>query len=468
MKKGKLLLSLAMMCLSIAVLCFGVFSAISVSYTISGTISYTVSDAFVIVNTKVYSGTNQYTTDEELSTLATDLATGTQTLNASGFTQDTSFSIPEYNSTNSESFEKTNVALTLSSTNKSYLVEMTVQNLSPSVNVWAKATWTLGDTANIAQGNNSSQSTIAKDSPKCIYFIVSLKDMTQAVSNISYTMGLNIGIGAMPIEANSDGNTISTTYGTTWAEYVAENSSTYSLDTNDYVLKDGKQLYYWSEKVSSTSTIIERATYSKTQLKTFQVDLQDSGTYWYTELGTGWICTNLSDGTYKFGTGSIRWRLVSLDGETRYNYTKAKPTGHSGAIFVQETVVWEMSSSFNNSGCVEYANSDIRKFVTTSSNFGLTEFPNYIVSYRDSSATNGKVDGDKFWLLSEIQAKTFFKDDSDRMYCVRENVSLQWWLRTPYKFDDDYDSARLVGSDGSIGYAWRTTTLNIRAAFQLA
>ena len=55
MKKFKLLASIASMCLAIAVLCFGVFAASSVSYTISGTITYDVSDVFVNVKTSVYS-----------------------------------------------------------------------------------------------------------------------------------------------------------------------------------------------------------------------------------------------------------------------------------------------------------------------------------------------------------------------------------------------------------------------------
>ncbi len=55
MKKFKLLASIASMCLAIAVLCFGVFAASSVTYQISGTISYDVSDVFVNVKTTVYS-----------------------------------------------------------------------------------------------------------------------------------------------------------------------------------------------------------------------------------------------------------------------------------------------------------------------------------------------------------------------------------------------------------------------------
>ena len=63
MKKFKLLASIASMCLAIAVLCFGVFAASSVTYTISGTITYDVSDVFVNVKTSVYSFADALSSD---------------------------------------------------------------------------------------------------------------------------------------------------------------------------------------------------------------------------------------------------------------------------------------------------------------------------------------------------------------------------------------------------------------------
>ena len=53
-RKSKLFFSLVSLCFSIAVLCFGVYSAMSVSYTVSGSVSYTVKDVFVSWTTRVY------------------------------------------------------------------------------------------------------------------------------------------------------------------------------------------------------------------------------------------------------------------------------------------------------------------------------------------------------------------------------------------------------------------------------
>ena len=69
-RKTKLFFSLASLCFSIAVLCFGVYSAMSVSYSISGSVSYEVTDAFVDITTTVYSSNAIATTDEELLSLA--------------------------------------------------------------------------------------------------------------------------------------------------------------------------------------------------------------------------------------------------------------------------------------------------------------------------------------------------------------------------------------------------------------
>ena len=54
MKKFKLTMTVATMCLALAVLCFGVFSATNITYTIGGSISYEVNDVFATGETDVY------------------------------------------------------------------------------------------------------------------------------------------------------------------------------------------------------------------------------------------------------------------------------------------------------------------------------------------------------------------------------------------------------------------------------
>ncbi len=53
-KKVKLFVTIASFCLAISMLAFGVYAASSVSYTVSGTLTYTVSNALVGVSTQMY------------------------------------------------------------------------------------------------------------------------------------------------------------------------------------------------------------------------------------------------------------------------------------------------------------------------------------------------------------------------------------------------------------------------------
>ena len=77
-KRLKLLTSLSTFCLAIAVLCFGVFAAIKVTYTISGSISYDVNDAYVKINTTVYAST-KVLTQEQVEQYTLDFVTADPT-----------------------------------------------------------------------------------------------------------------------------------------------------------------------------------------------------------------------------------------------------------------------------------------------------------------------------------------------------------------------------------------------------
>ena len=65
-KKGKLVLSFMTLCLSLAVLVFGVYSATSVNYSAGGNVSYQLNDVFVNINTQLYRSTSTSLTDEYL------------------------------------------------------------------------------------------------------------------------------------------------------------------------------------------------------------------------------------------------------------------------------------------------------------------------------------------------------------------------------------------------------------------
>ena len=102
-KKLKLFASLASLCLSIAVLCFGVFAALRVDYSLSGSVSYTAKDVFVNIKTSLYRSTSDSVTTENgvVSTLAAfkntaqtleEVATQTSTQAVPGFSAEDVYS----------------------------------------------------------------------------------------------------------------------------------------------------------------------------------------------------------------------------------------------------------------------------------------------------------------------------------------------------------------------------------------
>lgn len=195
MKKLKLSLSIASLCLCFAVLCFGVFSATNVSYNIGGSISYEVNDAFVKINTKVYKNSKKYN-QGDLEILAEELSDGTTTVDKESFTLDNSFNIEEYDSTSQDSFSFDQLNLEFSSTDKCFLVETEVKNLSPSTNVWVLADLdNISMPENVVQGNNVMIREIASSSPKKMYFAISIKDDKSSVATSNFKLQVKAGIG---------------------------------------------------------------------------------------------------------------------------------------------------------------------------------------------------------------------------------------------------------------------------------
>ena len=64
-KKSRLLLSICTLVICIGVMCFGVYSATKVEYTVAGTISYEVNDVFVDIKTSLYASTLSFYESKE-------------------------------------------------------------------------------------------------------------------------------------------------------------------------------------------------------------------------------------------------------------------------------------------------------------------------------------------------------------------------------------------------------------------
>lgn len=193
MKKVKLMLSLSLMCLSIAVLCFGVLAAQSVSYSISGTISYDVQDVFVEITTKVYKVQDQQ--------IVSTMKTNASSLESKSFSEiDTSTyvlsqELTAFNSTTSEAGTSDTISITYGKDTEgttacyTYYIVINIKNLTSSKNITAY----VRESATTNSSNtytNRYVDDVSSTGTKNIVIACSLKDKKESVTGekVSYVV----------------------------------------------------------------------------------------------------------------------------------------------------------------------------------------------------------------------------------------------------------------------------------------
>ncbi len=433
MKKTKLLLSLAMMCLSIAVLCFGVLAATSVTYSISGTISYEVNDVFVKINTSVYAIAEQQDKTTVIATVkGMESVSQENSLSINSKTYTRTQTMDEYDSTNADTGSATGIDLTYGGTKGyyTYYIVINIQNLSSSKAVDAIITDKTTADLNSIKTTNLYQNNIASTQAKNIVIAYSIKDKTSSITNAAISYSLKV-----------------------------------SYETKDY-----------------TNPIT--------------IEKDETNSYYYVTLGTGKVLTGTSN-TVASTDSDIKWRLVSLDGVNKYTYDSSdnfEARYLSDAVFLQETAVNE-TLVFDSSKSQNYYNSSIRKSIKEGSYFNLTTSSdlsfvkarkidsisywrwgeNYSLEYDSSGTKVSNLDNstDKFWLLSSEEVNTFVGDTKEsRKWMNSDNEGgVAFWLRTPRTKDTAI--VLIVDSEGYLTYAnlggssWDGAKKSVRAAFQL-
>lgn len=235
MKKIKLFLSLSMLCLSIAVLCFGVFAATSVTYTISGTISYDITDVFAKINTKVFkvAGVQDVTT---MQTNVDTLATMTLTSIANGTYIDSGIGIDEYDTENGGNESRT-LNVTMDNTYMTYYVVVNIENLATK-----KINAQLTDTTTYTNLNTASKlikNNIAKGETKNLVVAFSIADKTKS-TNVSVNYSVEVGYtkyGSVPFRV--DGTSYNCFEGETWREFVERGGLGEEVYVNSYDGENG-------------------------------------------------------------------------------------------------------------------------------------------------------------------------------------------------------------------------------------
>ena len=254
MKKSKLIMSIATLCLAIAVLCFGVYAVQTLNYSLSGNITYEVIDAFVEVQTKVYSSPELMSGPQMLDK-AYEL--GDADFNASETYTGLSFvkSIGKYSSvSDGNSFEDNTLDLTLNQDAKTYFVVINVKNLSSEINVWAvinDAMFNLHE--NVLERDNAIQQNIgllnADTDNKNIVIALSIKDQTKPIQQDStFKFGIKVGTGdysqtlenlnKLTFEENIPGETYQVTGVASNSGGVLIIPKTYNNLPVDYIMED--------------------------------------------------------------------------------------------------------------------------------------------------------------------------------------------------------------------------------------
>ena len=190
-KKVKLFLSMASMVLAVALFCFGVYAAVSVNYTISGTVTYQVKDVYTEITTKVYKDANMYN--------ASNLQTKAQELEGKTF--------EEIEETYGQAVQTFNTYNNLTGTGEAsasgidinynnaftYYVVINVKNLSSSVNVNISLTNnTTGDINSVIYqtANKTNIAKLAEGTNMVVAF--SLDDATKSVQDVAFNYSLKV------------------------------------------------------------------------------------------------------------------------------------------------------------------------------------------------------------------------------------------------------------------------------------
>ncbi len=217
-RKSKLFFSLVSLCFSIAVLCFGVYSALSVSYSISGSVSYEIKDVFVSVTRKVYRALSETPVQSSHSGNVTELKTA-QTIDTSKYDDiDAGDSFSTYDNGNVTSSgqdytypedgdESKNIDLTYGSPTGNetqgyaFYIVIDIHNLgSEIINAQITAPTSLENTILRDSGNVE----ITANGTERIVLGLALDDVTTGITSADFTYTITISPEGLPAEPITD------------------------------------------------------------------------------------------------------------------------------------------------------------------------------------------------------------------------------------------------------------------------
>lgn len=339
MKKLKLAMSIATMCLALMVLCFGVYSATNITYTIGGSISYEVTDVFADVTTRVY--TSSFKEKDSLQTIVNAIASNGS---VDSYT-DTNYKY-DFSTTgaDSESYNNTTamsgnteggIKIEYNTTNqRTYFVVVSITNKGSNIINAVAKTPTLDSSANTVTGSVNKIAKIEKDGTARLVFAFMLDEITKGVTGVPFEYVITLSNG----------------------EYIEPTG------TLDYVLPTGVSA---QTKVYSQNTMPyeESGVLRASKLRTFAKSLETNNTL------------SNETKTYDF-TSSQNDVKYSLDESNTLNFIITKITNNSGSdVYVKLTDKKEMS--FYSTNTYIYRSQDVESLANGQSTTLVVAYKKY-------------------------------------------------------------------------------------------
>lgn len=188
-RKFKLFATVASLCLSVALMAFGVYAATSVSYSVNGTVSYTMTDVLVTVTMKTEYVTDEHQGHADGSVTRLEYANSQEVDSYSSYNSSTN--LPEGNGVHTADAD---INLNTSS---AWKLTITVSTINPGGVEVALDDTTFGlagseNYAVVGDASNSYETAITKGLDAQFVYYVYLKDATVAIPSTNFSIDLNI------------------------------------------------------------------------------------------------------------------------------------------------------------------------------------------------------------------------------------------------------------------------------------
>lgn len=191
-RRFKLFATIASLCLAIGLMAFGVYAATTVTYTVNGSVTYTMTDVLVDIQSNLQYVTDRKQGNSDLSGDVTQLSALTYANDKQGtkwYSYDQATNIANTNTSGSETIECN------FNTSSAYKLTFTINTIQSSVGVDVAASLTgIAEGANyqVTPAADYSNVTIATNGSTTLTYYIYLLDPTQSIVNGTFNIALTM------------------------------------------------------------------------------------------------------------------------------------------------------------------------------------------------------------------------------------------------------------------------------------